>query len=110
MAMQKFNERKSMAAKGDYRNEEDKAKWSAVIKLEAMSSDESDTEDGEEVIDIHPLPWLSAEVIGFKSKLDEEIKKEKTPQARRQTKKRVIGVPSSRQRPSDKHFPSWAMK
>ena len=42
---------------------------------------------------MHPLLWLSAEVIAFQQQLDEGIKKEKSPQARRQTKRRVVGCP-----------------
>ena len=44
----------------------------------------------DEFILVHPVPWLSVEVTAFKQKLDEEIKKEKSPRARRQTKRRVI--------------------
>ena len=34
----------------------------SVIKPEVMSSSESGEDDGEEVIIVRPLPWLSAEV------------------------------------------------
>ena len=37
---------------------------------------------------VHPLPWLSAEVVAFKQQLDEQLKKEKILQARRQMKPR----------------------
>lgn len=108
--MQKFNERKATAAKGEYRNEEEKEKWSSVMKIEVMSSDESEEDEGDDVILVHPLPWLSAEVVAFKQKLDEEIKREKTPQARRQTKRRVIGTSSIRPCPPSQGLPSWAVK
>ena len=49
---------------------------------------------------VHPLPWLSADVSDFKCKLDEEIKKEKSPQAHRQMKRRVVGSASSRPCPT----------
>ena len=96
-----------MARKGVYSNEEEKEKWMGVLKPEAMSSDESGDNDGDEVILVHPLPWLSAEVTAFKQQLDEEIIKEKSPQARRQTKGRVIGCPSSRAMPTED--PVWAL-
>ena len=64
-----------MASKVKYRNEEERDKWMSVIKPEVMSSAESGEDDGEEVIIVRPLPWLSAEVTAFKQQLDEEIKK-----------------------------------
>ena len=39
--------------------ERDATQWMSVLKLETMSTDESDVEDGEEVLVVHPLPWLS---------------------------------------------------
>lgn len=97
-----------MAAKGDYKNQEEKDKWFKVMKIEVMSSDESAVEEGDEVLIAHPLPWLSAEVVAFKQKMDAEIKKEKSPQALRQTKRRVIGSPSTRPCPTQ-GLPSWAL-
>ena len=75
-----------------------------------MSSDEStiDEDDHDEVILIHPLPWLSATVANFKQKLDDSIELNKTPQARRQRKKRVLGTDSMRPKPSD--LPEWAVR
>ena len=98
-----------MAIKGKYTSEEEKDKWMSVLKPEAMSSDESGDDDGDDIILIHPLPWLSAEVKLFKQQLDEEIVKEKSPQARRQTKRRVIGCPSTRSVPTNERFPAWAV-
>lgn len=95
-----------MASKGTYANDEEKERWYSIMKMEIMSSEESGEEDGDEVIILHPIPWLSAEITAFKQKLDAEIKKEKTPQARRQTKRRVIGSPSSRVCPNS--VPAWA--
>ena len=39
--MQKYNDRKAMAGKGNYFNEDEKKKWMGVLKPEIMSSDES---------------------------------------------------------------------
>jgi hypothetical protein len=94
--LQKLNERKSQAAKGEYLNEEDREKWLKAMKLEVMSSDESAEEDGEEILIVYPLPWLSVEGVAFKNRMDAEKKKEKSSQALRQTKRRVIGSPSTR--------------
>ena len=38
----------------------------SVFKLESMSTNESDVEDGEEVLVVHPLPWLSETVCELK--------------------------------------------
>ena len=80
-------------AKGNYKSEDEKEKWMSVIKLEIMSSDESGEDD--EIIMVHPLPWLSAEVVAFKQQLDEQLNKEKRPQAHHQMKPRVVGAPST---------------
>ena len=77
------------------------------MKIGYMSSEESGMEDGEEVNIVKPLPWLSASVAQFKSLLDDQIVKEKSPQARRQTKKRKQGSPSTRTRPEICE-PEWA--
>ena len=64
---------------------------------------------GEEVIIVHPLPCISDDVATFKKKLDDEIAKEKSPQARRQMKRRVVGASSNRPRPVNLDMPSWAL-
>ena len=73
-----------------------------------MSSEESDTERDSEILIHHPIPWLSATVKNFKGRLDQEISKGKSPQAKRQRKGRVNGAPSTRPMPSQSEdFPSW---
>ena len=49
-----------------------------IINSTLMSSDSSGEEEGEEVIIVHPIPWLSADVVALKKKLDQEIAKEKS--------------------------------
>ena len=78
------------------------------MKMDLMSSEESCEEDGEEVIIVHSLPWISSRVAEFKRTLDSYTAKSKSPQARRQMKKRVIGKESSRPVPGN--FPEWAIK
>ena len=78
--------------------------------MSLMSSDSSGEDDGEDVIVVHPLPWISADMIAFKRKLDEQIKKERSPQARRQMKRRVIGPSSTRPCPEEVDVPAWALK
>lgn len=98
-----------MATKGSYKSEEEKEAWMGVVNYALMSSESSGEEEGEEVIIVHPLPWISSEVGTFKKKLDNEIAKEKSPQGRRQMKRRVFGSASSRPRPLNPDLPSWAL-
>ena len=107
--MQKYNERKAMAMKGQYKTEEEKETWMGIINAALVSSDSSGEEEGEEVIIVHPLPWISADVATFKKKLDGEIAKEKSRQARRQMKRRVVGASSNRPCPVNLDMPSWAL-
>ena len=109
--LQKFHEREAVFEKGSYKDAQEKAKWKCVLSLEFMSSDESGTEEDKEVIISHPLPWLSPNVQQFKRKLDEEALKEKSPQAKRMIKDRMVGVHSSRPKPAAaKDIPSWVFK
>ena len=41
LSLQKYNDRKAMAGKGKYLNEEQKEKWMALLKPEVMSSDDT---------------------------------------------------------------------
>lgn len=77
--------------------------------LEIMSSDESGTEDGNEVIITHPLPWLTTNVQHFKKTLDEASMKEKSPQAKRMIKSRMTGTVSSRPQPTKDTIPVWIL-
>lgn len=97
-----------MIKKGKYKDEAERDEWLKVMSIELMSSEESECENEEDVIVVHPLPWLSEKVVTFKANLDLEIRRDKTPQARRQMKRRVIGSPSSR-KPSDA-LPPWALE
>ena len=74
---------------------------------ELMSSEESDLDDEEEVIKIHHLPWRASKVAQMFEQLDMEANKMKTPQLRRQRKRRVIGEDSQRKKPADENIPNW---
>ena len=80
-----------------------------VVNYVLMSSESSREEEGEEVIIVHPLPWISSDVGAFQKKLDNEIAKEKSPQARLKMKQRVFGSVSNRPRPVNPDLPSWAL-
>ena len=109
--LQKLVERSKAFEKAKFRSDEEKEKWSKVIALEFMSSEESGQEGEEEVLINHPLPWISSTVKAFKRKLDEASLSGKSPQSKRQKKPRVDGPMSTRSIPyeSDK-FPSWIFK
>ena len=74
-----------------------------------MSSEESGNEDEEEILFIRPLLFRSAKVDRFFGMLDDRVKESKSPQARRQMKKRVRGDVSTRGLPVGHNYPKWAL-
>ena len=80
------------------------------MSSEFMSSEESDTEDSENLLE---PPWRSNKVNNFFSELDKLQEKHRTGQGKRQRKTRVlIGESSSRPVPisvGGKKSPSWAI-
>ena len=70
-----------------------------------MSSEESGDDN---TIIMKPLLWRAERVDRFFRTLDGKACDAKSPQAKRQTKKRVIGEPSTRPIPSAHGLPSWA--
>ena len=72
-----------------------------------MSSEESGSEDGEEINVVMELPWRSSLVDEFFQSLDSQLMSEKSAKAKRQTKRRVKGQNSLRPAPSN--APGWAL-
>ena len=72
-----------------------------------MSSEDDDDEGGETII-IRQLPWRSSTLNNFFLKLDTEAKSQKSSQAKRQMKRRVLGLASTRPKPLNKGIPQWA--
>ena len=73
-----------------------------IVIRSMMSSDESGVESGDEHVFInHPLPWRSSKVEKFFTNLDEAAYQGKSPQAKRQMKKRCMGEISSREKPDN---------
>jgi hypothetical protein len=72
------------------------------------SEEDNDGEDDDDVFVVRPLPWRSTAVDNFFKSLDTHSKSNKTKQAVRQMKSRVLGAPSSRPKPLDKTIPKWA--
>ena len=76
-----------------------------VMRNDVMSSEDSDDEGRNA---IRPLTWRSEYVDKMFDKIDQYFSAHKSPQALRQTKKRVIGQPSRRCQPQG--LPDWAIK
>ena len=73
-----------------------------------ISSEESDDADGSSTIIVKPLPWRSEKVTDFFQKLDSLGSEEKTSQAKRQRRQRVISTSTSpRSKPTS--LPMWAV-
>jgi hypothetical protein len=83
--------------------------WRKVLRADVMSSEESDLDGEEDVLRVHSLSWRSEAVTRMFRTLDSEASKLRTPQSRRQMKRRVLGTLSSRQRPAAGSVPSWAL-
>ena len=106
---QKLQERQAAFKKLSYA-EKDKEKWQKVFNVNFMSSEESDV-DGDDTIQIRPLPWRAERVTSFLHSLDRKSNDEKSPQAKRQMKMRQMGNSSKRLRPTHdsngQTLPSW---
>ena len=96
-------ERKSVLEKANMQ-QKDKEKWLKVLKVDMMSSEESENDD----MIIKPLEWRSGIVNRFLLKLDEKALELKSPQAKRQRKTRMVSKDYSL-RDIPKHTPSWAI-
>lgn len=105
---QKFQERKAALEKMSFKAPEQLENWRRVLKFEFMSSEESATDEDDEVIVIRSLPWRSVHVDRLFERLDHKAREQKSPQARRQMKRRVTGDPSNRPRPIG-DSPTWAV-
>ena len=108
--LQKLQERQATFRKLSYA-EKDRDKWQKIFSVHFMSSEES---EGEDAIKVNPLPWRSNRVSTFLHSLDEKAKDDKSPQAKRQMKTRVLGTSSTRNQPSvdakGQALPSWLFK
>lgn len=74
----------------------DREKWEKVMMLDVISSEDSGSDNGEEVLIVRPLPWHSDRVDHMISDLDKQSLSDKSPLAKRQMKRRVPGQHSQR--------------
>ena len=78
-----------------------------MLVPDIVSSEDDDEESGDIMI-VRPLPWRSSAVNNFFLQLDEQSVGQKSSQAKRQMKKRVLGSASARLMPEDGEIPLWA--
>lgn len=84
-----------------------KDKWMKVFRADVMSSEESSS-DTEEVF-VKPISWRADLVNNWFGELDQKSMDLKTPQAKRQRKRRIISTTlSTRSIPLG--LPKWAVK
>ena len=91
-----------------FSNEEQRKKWIDILKADFMSSEESDVDNGDEVLVVRSLPWRSSQVNQLFQRLDDVRLLEKKPLALRQTKRRVVGAPSNCPIPCG-NVPAWVV-
>ena len=81
------------------------------MRLDMMSSEESEVEGDEEVLIVKPLPWRSDHVNEVMKRLDQKVLSERSAQSHRQAKMRdYSGQPSSRPKPTLGDLPKWLFK
>ena len=90
-----------------FKKSSDLALWEQVMKVEYMSSEESDVDGDEDVLIVRKLPWRKPTVTKMFATLDAETAKKKTSQSKRQMKRRVTGGDSIRSKPLS--APKWAI-
>ena len=107
--LQKLQERKAALEKMSLEDETHREMWLKVLQFDAISSEESGNEDGEDVIYVKPLPWRSKKFNDFISLLDAQAQVNKSSLAKRQSKRRLTGVVSMRPCPdsADSNLPDW---
>ena len=105
--LQKVEDRAGTLSKMDFADVRDKEMWEKILTLDMVSSEESGTDDGEEVLIVRPIPWRSARVHHMFRELDRQSLTDKSPQSRRQMKRRVLGENSTRPQ-CNRELPQWA--
>ncbi|XP_063424134.1 uncharacterized protein LOC134707904 [Mytilus trossulus] len=77
-----------------------------AIKIDFMSSEDSDSEDETRLI-TRPLPWLSKDFKSYMDKLDSKYQRQLNAQGKKLRSKRVVGRPSERPCPNKSQDLSW---
>ena len=84
--------------------EDQRNKWSEVLDLKYMSSEESASEN---ILKVKSLPWLSTRASEFKHKLDQGRQPLINSQSKRHAKRKITGESSDRKKPDGS---SWIFK
>lgn len=90
-----------------FKKPSDRSLWEQLMKTEYMSSEESGVDGDEDILKVHDLPWRKPSVKRMFATLDSESAKRRTPQSKRQMKRRVTGETSTRPVPAS--VPKWAV-
>ncbi|XP_063397998.1 uncharacterized protein LOC134682966 [Mytilus trossulus] len=77
-----------------------------AIKIDFMSSEDSDSEDETRLI-TRPLPWLSKDFKSYMDKLDSKYQRQLNAQGKKLRSKRVVDRPSERPCPNKSQDLSW---
>ena len=92
--------------------EDEKRKWTAVMNMAMMSSEESDAASGDDenicIFIKHPLPWRNDKVSSLFKSLDRKASKGQSKRSTQMTQQRILGSQSQCPRPST--VPDWALK
>ena len=103
---QKLNERRATLKKSTL-PEQEREKWVKCFVTDLIASEESDDEN--DLIVVKPLPWRATRLTDFFKSLDVLTEEEKSSQALRQRKQRVLSsTESSRPKPVSSGVPRWA--
>ena len=81
-------------------------RWLEALKIDTMSSEESDKENDEDILVVRPLSWRCTEYDKLLKIIERNREECRSSQAKRQLLKRVRWPFSSRNRPGD--VPRWA--
>ena len=113
--VQKLKRRQVALWKTNALSDEEKNKWAVCLKMELMSSKESDGSDEEDEekasFTKRPIPWRSEKVTSLFLSLDRKFNKTLTKRSIQMTQSRKTGLPSDRPKPdlNDLDLPDWAL-
>ena len=86
-------------------------KWEIVMMIAFISSEDSGSDNDDEVLIVRPLPWHSVRVdhnVMFDN-LDKQSLANKSPLAKHQMKRRVLGQHSHQSKSTLEGLPQWVL-
>ena len=103
---QKLEERTASLSRAKFADAKDRERWENVLCPDMISCEDSGTDNGEEVLIVRTLPWRSSRMDHMFANLDKQSLSNKSPQSRRQMKRRVLGECSLQPR-CTVELPKW---